>query len=216
MNLSPPSRTTRPQPEGTPEILVLYYSRHGGTAELARQVARGVESVEGMTARLRTVPPVTTAVDEATPPVPADGPPYASHEDLRGCAGLALGSPARFGNMAAPLKYFLDGTSSLWLNGALDGKPAGVFTSSATLHGGQESTLLGMMLPLLHHGMYMVGLPFTAEALNSTRTGGTPYGASHVSGAAGGERLSEHERELARLLGRRIAELAVAIRRGRP
>jgi NAD(P)H dehydrogenase (quinone) len=216
MNLSPPSRTTRPQPEGTPEILVLYYSRHGGTAELARQVARGVESVEGMTARLRTVPPVTTAVDEATPPVPADGPPYASHEDLRSCAGLALGSPARFGNMAAPLKYFLDGTSSLWLNGALDGKPAGVFTSSATLHGGQESTLLGMMLPLLHHGMYMVGLPFTAEALNSTRTGGTPYGASHVSGAAGGERLSEHERELARLLGRRIAELAVAIRRGRP
>ncbi len=216
MNLSSSSRTAQPQPEGTPEILVLYYSRHGGTAELARQVARGIESVEGVTARLRTVPPVTTVVDEAEPAVPAEGPPYASHEDLRSCAGLALGSPARFGNMAAALKHFLEGTSSLWLNGALNGKPAAVFTSSATMHGGQESTLLSMMLPLLHHGMYIVGLPFTAEALNSTRTGGTPYGASHVSGAAGGERLSEEERELARLLGRRVAELAVAIRCGRP
>lgn len=216
MNLSSPSRTAQPQPEGTPEILVLYYSRHGGTAELARQVARGIESVEGVTARLRTVPPVTTVVDEAESAVPAEGPPYASHEDLRSCAGLALGSPARFGNMAAALKHFLEGTSSLWLNGALNGKPAAVFTSSATMHGGQESTLLSMMLPLLHHGMYIVGLPFTAEALNSTRTGGTPYGASHVSGAAGGERLSEEERELARLLGRRVAELAAAIRCGRP
>lgn len=216
MNLSSPSRTAQPQPEGTPEILVLYYSRHGGTAELARQVARGIESVEGVTARLRTVPPVTAVVDEAASAVPAEGPPYASHEDLRSCAGLALGSPARFGNMAAALKHFLEGTSSLWLNGALNGKPAAVFTSSATMHGGQESTLLSMMLPLLHHGMYIVGLPFTAEALNSTRTGGTPYGASHVSGAAGGERLSEEERELARLLGRRVAELAAAIRCGRP
>lgn len=216
MNLSSPSHTAQPQPEGTPEILVLYYSRHGGTAELARQVARGIESVEGVTARLRTVPPVTAVVDEAASAVPAEGPPYASHEDLRSCAGLALGSPARFGNMAAALKHFLEGTSSLWLNGALNGKPAAVFTSSATMHGGQESTLLSMMLPLLHHGMYIVGLPFTAEALNSTRTGGTPYGASHVSGAAGGERLSEEERELARLLGRRVAELAAAIRCGRP
>jgi len=216
MNLSSPSRTAQLQPEDTPEILVLYYSRHGGTAELARQVARGIESVGGVTARLRTVPPVTNAMDEAAPPVPADGPPYATHEELRSCAGLALGSPTRFGNMAAPLKYFLEGTSSLWLNGALDGKPAAVFTSSTTLHGGQESTLLSMMLPLLHHGMYIVGLPFTAEALNSTRTGGTPYGASHVSGAAGGERLSEQERELARLLGRRVAELTVAIRSRKP
>ncbi len=191
-------------------ILVLYYSRHGGTAELARQAARGVESVQGVAAFLRTVPPVSTVVDAAGPDVPEAGPPYATHDDLKRCDGLLLGSPTRFGNMAAPLKYFLDGTSSLWLNGTLDRKPAGVFTSTGSLHGGQESTLLSMMLPLLHHGMYIVGLPFTAEALNRTRTGGTPYGASHVSGAAGGPRLSEHERELAQLLGRRVAELALA------
>jgi NAD(P)H dehydrogenase (quinone) len=196
------------------DILVLYYTRHGATGELARQVARGVESVAGATARLRTVPPVSTDTEAVAPAVPAEGPPYATHDDLRQCDGLLLGSPTRFGNMAAPLKYFLDGTSALWLNGGLDRKPAGVFTSTGSLHGGQEATLLSMMLPLLHHGMYLVGLPFTADALNRTRTGGTPYGASHVAGTAQPEtvRLSDDERELARLLGRRVAELAVAAR----
>jgi NAD(P)H dehydrogenase (quinone) len=196
------------------DILVLYYTRHGATGELARQVARGVESVAGATARLRTVPPVSTEIEAVAPTVPTEGPPYATHDDLRECDGLLLGSPTRFGNMAAPLKYFLDGTSALWLNGSLDRKPAGVFTSTGSLHGGQEATLLSMMLPLLHHGMYVVGLPFTAEALNRTRTGGTPYGASHLAGMAQPEtvRLSDDERELARLLGRRVAELAVAAR----
>jgi NAD(P)H dehydrogenase (quinone) len=195
------------------EVLVLYYSRNGSTASLARQVARGVESVAGATARLRTVPPVSATCEATVPPVPDEGPPYATLDELRGCDGLVLGSPTRFGNMAAPLKYFLDGTSALWLGGGLDRKPAGVFTSTGSLHGGQESTLLSMMLPLLHHGMYVVGLPFTAEALNRTRTGGTPYGASHLAGAGGdAARLSDDERELARLLGRRVAELAVAAR----
>ncbi|MGB5103127.1 MAG: NAD(P)H:quinone oxidoreductase [Steroidobacteraceae bacterium] len=197
------------------EVLVLFYSRRGSTAELARQVVRGVESVTGAAARLRTVPAVS-AVSEATESaVPDAGPPFATHDDLRECDGLVLGSPTRFGNMAAPLKYFLDGTSALWLNGALDRKPAGVFTSTGSMHGGQESTLLSMMLPLLHHGMYIVGLPFTAEAMNETRSGGTPYGASHLAGGKGDARLSEHERELAQLLGRRVAELALAVRKGR-
>lgn len=195
------------------EILVLYYSRHGATAELARQVARGVEAVSGATARLRTVPAVSTVVEAAEPQVPAAGPPYATHDDLRECDGLVLGSPTRFGNMAAPLKYFLDGTSALWLNGVLDRKPAAVFTSTSTMHGGQESTLLSMMLPLLHHGMYLVGLPFTAKALNETRSGGSPYGASHVAMEKGPARLSAEEKELAQLLGRRVAELAVRVRR---
>ena len=196
------------------EILVLYYSRHGATAELARQVARGAESMPGAHARLRTVPAISASTEATEPAVPADGPPYATHDDLRDCDGLVLGSPTRFGNMAAPLKYFLDGTSSLWLNGGLDRKPAGVFTSTGSMHGGQESTLLSMMLPLLHHGMYVVGLPFTAAGLNRTRTGGTPYGASHLAGAPAPDvvRLSDDERELARLLGRRVAELAVAVR----
>lgn len=200
------------------DILVLYYSRHGATAELARQVARGVESAPGARARVRTVPPVAATTTASEPAVPADGPPYATHEDLRDCDGLLLGSPTRFGNMAAPLKHFLDGTSALWLNGGLDRKPAGVFTSTSSMHGGQESTLLSMMLPLLHHGMYLVGLPYTAEALNRTRSGGTPYGASHVAGPAGAEgvRLTDDERELARLLGRRVAELALACRARRP
>ena len=197
------------------EVLVLYYSRRGSTAELARQVVRGIESVEGARARLRTVPAVSTAIEATEPMVPESGPPYATHDDLRECDGLVLGSPTRFGNMASALKYFLDGTSALWLNGALDRKPAGVFTSTGSMHGGQESTLLTMMVPLLHHGMYIVGLPFTAEAMNSTRTGGTPYGASHVAGTRGDSRLSEDERELAQLLGRRVAELAVAVRRER-
>ncbi len=192
------------------EILVLYYSRHGATAELARQVVRGVESVAGAKARLRTVPAVSTVTEATEPPVPHEGPPYATHDDLRECGGLVLGSPTRFGNMAAPVKYFLDGTSALWLNGALDRKPAGVFTSTGSLHGGQESTLLSMMIPLLHHGMYIVGLPFTAEAMNRTRTGGTPYGASHFAATRSEAKLSDDERELAQLLGRRVAEVAVA------
>jgi NAD(P)H dehydrogenase (quinone) len=195
------------------EILVLFYSRKGSTAELARHVCRGVESVSGARARLRTVPQVTTVIDQPEPPVPASGPPFVTHDDLRECHGLILGSPTRFGNMAAPLKYFLDGTSSLWVNGTLAGKPAGVFTSTQTMHGGQETTLLSMMLPLLHHGMYIVGLPYTEAALNSTRSGGSPYGASHVvnasEGAAG--KLTEEERVLATLLGKRVAELAVRL-----
>ncbi len=194
------------------EVLILYYSRNGGTAELARHVARGVESVAGARARVRTVPAVSPVTEATEPAVPESGPPFATHDDLRECDGLAFGSPTRFGNMAAPLKYFLDGTSALWLNGALDRKPAGVFTSTSSIHGGQESTLLTMMIPLLHHGMYLVGLPFTAEAMNRTRTGGTPYGASHFAAGKSDTRPSDDERELAQLLGRRIAEAAVALR----
>jgi NAD(P)H dehydrogenase (quinone) len=195
------------------EILVLFYSRKGSTAELARHVCRGVESVSGARARLRTVPQVTTVIDQPEPPVPASGPPFVTHDDLRECHGLILGSPTRFGNMAAPLKYFLDGTSSLWVNGTLAGKPAGVFTSTQTMHGGQETTLLSMMLPLLHHGMYIVGLPYTEAALNSTRSGGSPYGASHVVNAPDGTagKLTDEERVLATLLGKRVAELAVRL-----
>ncbi|HKE94579.1 MAG TPA: NAD(P)H:quinone oxidoreductase [Povalibacter sp.] len=194
------------------DILVVFYSRKGSTAELARQICRGIESVSGARARLRTVPPVVTAVDQPQPAVPADGPPYATHDDLRECAGLVLGSPTRFGNMAAPLKHFLDGTSALWVSGAMLNKPAAVFTSTQTMHGGQETTLLSMMLPLLHHGMYIVGLPYTEAALNHTSTGGSPYGASHVAGAEAQSRLSDDEKTLAQLLGRRVAELAVKIR----
>ncbi len=193
------------------EVLVLYYSRNGSTAELARHVARGVESVTGVRARVRTVPAVSPVTEATAEAVPESGPPFATHDDLRECDGLVFGSPTRFGNMAAPLKYFLDGTSALWLNGALDRKPAGVFTSTSSLHGGQESTLLTMMVPLLHHGMYLVGLPFTAEAMNRTRTGGTPYGASHFAAGKTGTRPSDDERELAQLLGRRVAEAAVAL-----
>ena len=194
-----------------PEILVLFYSRKGATAELARQVCRGVESVTGASARLRTVPAVASVVEAPQPAVPAEGPPYATHEDLRECAGLVMGSPTRFGNMAAPLKFFLDGTSALWVSGALAGKPAGVFTSTQTLHGGQETTLLSMMLPLLHHGMYIVGLPYTDVALSKTRAGGSPYGASHFAGDDTQPRLTEEERTLAVHLGRRVAELAVKL-----
>jgi NAD(P)H dehydrogenase (quinone) len=193
------------------EILVLFYSRKGSTAELARQVCRGIESVNGARARLRTVPQVTTVVEQPEPAVPAQGPPYVTHDDLRDCQGLVLGSPTRFGNMAAPLKHFLDGTSALWLSGVLAGKPAGVFTSTQTMHGGQETTLLSMMLPLLHHGMYIVGLPYTEAALNKTSTGGSPYGASHVAAGETQPRLSEDERTLAQLLGSRVASLAVKL-----
>jgi NAD(P)H dehydrogenase (quinone) len=193
------------------EILVLYYSRGGATAELARHVCRGIESVPGASARLRTVPPVAAASEAPPRAVPASGPPYATLDDLRETAGLLLGSPTRFGNMAAPLKYFLDGTSSLWLSGALAGKPAGVFTSTQTLHGGQETTLVSMMLPLLHHGMYLVGLPYTERALNETVSGGTPYGASHVGRSEQAPVLTEEEKSLAHALGRRVAQLAVQL-----
>ncbi len=195
------------------EILVLYYSRHGSTAQLARQICRGIDGVAGMRARLRTVPPVTATTQPADPIVPDQGPPYASHDDLLECCGLVLGSPTRFGNMAAPLKFFLDGTSALWLSGALAGKPAAVFTSTETLHGGQESTLLSMMLPLLHHGMYLVGLPYTEPGLGTTRSGGTPYGASHVACISSVGELSAAERELAQALGARIALLADRLRK---
>jgi NAD(P)H dehydrogenase (quinone) len=194
------------------EILVLFYSRKGSTAELARQVCRGVESVAGARARLRTVPAVAAVIEAPQPAVPAEGPPYATHDDLRECDGLVMGSPTRFGNMAAPLKFFLDGTSALWVGGALAGKPAGVFTSTQTIHGGQETTLLSMMMPLLHHGMYIVGIPYTEAALSTTRSGGSPYGASHFAGDGMQPRLTDDERTLAVLLGRRVAELAAKLR----
>ncbi len=195
------------------EILVLYYSRHGATAELARFIARGVEEVAGMQARLRTVPPVSPVTAAVEDSIPADGPPYATVDDLRDCAALALGSPTRFGNMAAALKHFLDGTGELWQRGALVGKAAAVFTSTASLHGGQEATLLSMMLPLLHHGMVLVGLPYSERELLTTTTGGTPYGASHVAGADGARGVSDEERRLCRALGRRLARIAAALER---
>ena len=190
------------------EILVLYYSRGGSVAALARQIARGVGEVEGATARLRSLPPVAARTETAMPPVPEEGAPYARIEDLRECAGLALGSPTRFGNMAAPVKHFLDTLGGEWANGTLIGKPAGVFTSTATLHGGQESTLLSMMVPLLHHGCVIAGIPFSESRLSSTRTGGTPYGPSHHAGAEDDPTLSPEEGELARAFGRRLAGLA--------
>jgi NAD(P)H dehydrogenase (quinone) len=196
------------------EVLVLYYSRSGATAELARHVCRGVETVAGVTARLRTVPPLATGSEAPAAAVPASGPLYATLDDLRETHALVLGSPTRFGNMAAPLKHFLDGTGSLWLSGALAGRPAAVFTSTQTLHGGQETTLLSMMLPLLHHGMYLVGLPYTERALNETRSGGTPYGASHLGAPGAGAVLTEDEKALAAALGKRVASLALKLFRG--
>lgn len=193
------------------EILVLYYSRHGSTAALAREVCVGVDSVPGAAARLRTVPavsPVSEATEDAVPP---SGPPYVTRDDLADCAGLLLGSPTRFGNMAAALKYFIDSTGSEWLAGTLSGKPAGVFTSTSTLHGGQESTLLTMALPLVHHGMLLVGVPFTVPEVESTRTGGGPYGASHVTFNRKPNALSAEERAIARALGRRVAEIALKL-----
>lgn len=190
------------------DILVLYYSRGGSVARLARQVARGIGEVDGMSARLRTVPPVAAVTQAAAPPVPDEGAPYVELADLAECAGLVLGSPTRFGNMAAPLKHFIDGLGADWASGTLVGKPAGVFTSTSTMHGGQESTLLSMMLPLLHHGCVIAGIPFTEPALNSTRGGGTPYGASHVAGLQDDPQPSDDEALLARVLGRRIAHLA--------
>ncbi len=194
-----------------PDILVLYYSRNGSVARLARHIARGIGEVPGMAARLRTVPPVAAVTATAAPPVPEDGAPYVEPADLAQCAGLLLGSPTRFGNMAAPLKHFIDGLGAEWASGTLVGKPAAVFTSTATMHGGQESTLLSMMLPLLHHGCVIAGIPFTEPLLGSTRSGGTPYGASHVAGAADDPQPTEEEATLARALGRRIATLAAKL-----
>jgi NAD(P)H dehydrogenase (quinone) len=192
------------------EILVLYYSRHGAVAEMARQIARGIEEVAGMGARLRTVAAVSPECEAVAPAVPDEGAPYAELHDLEECIGLALGSPTHFGNMAAPLKYFVDSTSPLWLSGALIGKVAAVFTSTASLHGGQESTLLSMMLPLLHHGMMVLGIPYSETELLHTRGGGTPYGPSHHAGADGSLPLSEEEKRLCQALGRRLALTAKA------
>jgi len=195
------------------EILVLYYSRYGATADMAQRIARGIEEVPDCQARLRTVPAVSAVCEAVAGDIPEEGPPYAGLDDLRECAGLVLGSPTRFGNMAAPLKYFIDTTSSLWLSGALAGKPAAVFTSTSSLHGGQESTLLSMMLPLLHHGMLLLGLPYSESALLKTTSGGTPYGPSHTAGTDSKRPLTEDEKNLCRALGRRIAETANALQR---
>jgi NAD(P)H dehydrogenase (quinone) len=189
----------------------VYYSRKGATAALAREICQGVDAVSGASARLRTVPAVSAVCEAVEPAVPGKGPPYATYEDLAECAGMILGSPTRFGNMAAPLKYWLDGTSSQWLSGTLAGKPAGLFTSTSTLHGGQESTLLTMAVPLLHHGMLIVGVPYTEPVLSSTTTGGSPYGASHVTWNRENDRLSEDDRTVARALGSRVATVAMKL-----
>ena len=193
------------------DILVLYYSAHGSVRSMAQLVARGVNQVAGAQARLRSVPPVAPRTQLAEPPVPDDGAPYVDLADLEQCAGLALGSPTRFGNMAAPLKHFLDTTGALWAQGALAGKPAAVFTSTASLHGGQESTLLSMMTPLLHHGMVILGLPYTLSEVNTTSSGGSPYGASHWAGVDDDKPLSEEERSLCLALGKRLAETALKL-----
>lgn len=191
-------------------ILIVYYSNHGSTAEMARYIARGVEEVDGQSAILRTVPAVSAECEAIAAEIPEKGPPYATLQDLRDCGGLIIGSPTHFGNMAAPLKYFLDQTSPLWLSGVLVGKPAAVFTASASLHGGQESTLLSMMLPLLHHGMLVTGIPYTETTLLTTSSGGSPYGASHVAGPEG-QPLSDDEKRLCRSLGNRVAGVAARL-----
>jgi len=200
------------QPQ-TPYILVLYYSRNGATARMAQLIARGVEMAGGgqLEARLRTVPAVSTVTEATAPAVPETGAVYCSEDDLRHCSGLIVGSPTRFGNMAAPMKYFVDGTSALWLSGALINKPAAVFTSTSTMHGGQESTLLSMLNPLLHHGMVVCGLPYSEPQLTDTRSGGTPYGASHVAGASGDRKVDDDEAALCIALGKRVATLALKL-----
>ncbi|RRJ84156.1 NAD(P)H:quinone oxidoreductase [Aestuariirhabdus litorea] len=198
-----------------PYVLVLYYSRHGATAEMASWIARGIERESGMEARLRTVPAVSALCEASEPAIPESGAVYCSEEDLRHCAGLVLGSPTRFGNMAAPLKYFIDSTSALWLTGALIDKPAAAFTSTSSLHGGQESTLLSMLLPLLHHGMLYCGLPYSESELMRTTSGGTPYGASHFAGADNSQPLSQEEQHLCQALGQRVARIALQLRGGR-
>lgn len=196
------------QSEDKPYLLVLYYTSSGGTANLARMIARGITEQGSFSARLRSVPPVHLGTEQTLPPVPEEGAVYCSKDDLANCSGLALGSPTRFGNMAAPLKYFLDTTADLWMQHTLVGKPATVFCSTASQHGGQETTLLSMMVPLLHHGMFICGVPYQVPALNQTVTGGTPYGASHVAGAGHTPQLSDDEAEVARAAGNRLAELA--------
>jgi NAD(P)H dehydrogenase (quinone) len=195
----------------TREILVLYYSHTGAVRQMAQLIGRGIETVPGMRARLRTVPRVSAVSEAVEPAVPDTGAPYAELRDLQECAGLALGSPTRFGNMAAPLKYFLDSTSALWLSGALAGKPAALFTSTASAHGGQEATLLSMMIPLLHHGMLVVGLPYAEPELMSTRSGGTPYGASHLAGVRADQPVTDDERRLCMALGTRLAQVAAKL-----
>lgn len=197
----------------TGHILVLYYSKYGITREMARQIARGIEQT-GLTARIRTVPEVATVTTSSQPAIPTEGELYCSMEDLQDCAGLALGSPTRFGNMAAPMKFFWDQTATLWLSGALQGKPACVFTSSGSMHGGQETTLLTMMIPLLHHGMLLMGLPYSEPALSSTQRGGTPYGATHVSGAAHDQAMTVDERTLCVAQGKRLADLVCTLQAG--
>ena len=192
-------------------ILVLYYSRHGATRKLAELIAQGIDSVPGAEARLRTVPPVSTVAEATAPDIPDQGSPYVELDDLRECAGLALGSPTRFGNMAASMKYFLDGTATEWVNGTLSGKPAVVFASTGSLHGGQEATLLSMMIPLLHHGMMVMGLPYTHPELMNTASGGSPYGATHWAGVDGKRPVTEDERTLSIALGRRLAEAALKL-----
>ena len=194
-----------------PYVLVLYYSRNGATANMAKYITEGIESISGIQARLRCVPAVSPTCESVDPEIPEEGAVYAQLDDLRHCAGLALGSPTRFGNMAAPLKYFLDTTSNLWINGALVNKPACAFTSTSSLHGGQESTLLSMLIPLLHHGMVYAGLPYSETELLSTTSGGTPYGASHVAGTRSDRQVDEHERRLCHAQGKRIARLSLAL-----
>lgn len=198
-----------------PIILVLYYSRHGATRKLAELIAQGIESVPGVDARLRTVPAVSTVTEATASDIPADGAPYVELQDLTDCAGLALGSPTRFGNMASAMKYFLDGTAAQWLSGALSGKPAAVFTSTGSLHGGQESTLLTMMIPLLHHGMLIMGLPYTHPELMTTSSGGSPYGPTHWSGIDGNKSVTDDEKRLAVAMGKRLAEAAVKLQGAR-
>jgi len=193
------------------EILVLYYSQGGAVRDMAQLIARGIESVAGVTARIRTVPKVSANCEATEADIPATGAPYAELKDLQDCIGVAMGSPTRFGNMAAPMKYFLDGTVSQWLEGTLIGKPAAVFTSTGSMHGGNETTLLTMMLPLMHHGMLMVGLPYSEPALSTTLSGGTPYGASHIGGSADDRAISEDERKLCMALGKRLAETALKL-----
>ena len=193
------------------KILVLYYSRYGSTAGLAAQVARGINAVDGAEARLRTVPAVSAETEAVGDPVPEQGPPYATHADLRECDGLIIGSPTRFGNMAAALKYFLDGSAGAWASGHLEGKPAGLFTSTSGLHGGQETTLLSMALPLIHHGMLLVGVPYSEPALSATRSGGTPYGATHVAYEQTATDLTADEAAIAQTLGSRVADIAVRL-----
>lgn len=193
------------------EILVLYYSRYGSTANLAAQVGRGINSVNGASARTRTVPSVSTETEAVSADVPDQGPPYASQTDLSECDGLILGSPTRFGNMAAALKYFLDGSAGAWVSGSLEGKPAAVFTSTSSLHGGQETTLMSMALPLIHHGMILVGVPYSEPSLNETRSGGTPYGATHIAYKQADTELSDEEIACARSLGKRVAEIALKL-----